>query len=292
MNNYPTDDTQTILGMGLDPTDIDTSSPFEDEAEEQEVAEFLGEPRTSIKYEAEPPQPIQYDLATQYLAENEKKALEVMARLLDEKYTAITKDNILEWSEALGAEEALKAHHLGGIEMLPEYYALFNLNSKTRAMMLTQLAVFAQLWKGITDSNDQTMEILTKKYEEKTELALEKMTRETISKFNIKAKEIEGVLNTYTDTIKIENEKLQGLVVKGENAYNGIEKAQQKALVAIEKQTGSFFETKFGDIVKAIKVSIKKDIARADITAKTHAIYIAGTVAIFVIGFGIGKVFH
>jgi len=241
------------------------------------------------------PEAIEATKVSNYLTEHEKRALAVMEQLLDEKYTAITKENILHWAEILGGDEAIKAHQLGGIDMLPEYYSLFNLSTKTRAMMLTQLSVYAELLKGINDSNDKVVSLLAKKYQAQTKTALEEASNKIVSGVEQQGKQTAEHLQNILTIVNKSKAELKKVLVDAENAKNGIEKAQEQALVAIERRVDKHLGDNLAKIASGVGSTMGKRLKEAqmkDIGLKTHLIYVAGSIITMLMGIGIGKFLH
>ena len=265
--------------------------PQQAEEELAQVEQFLRgnddqeQPKTELEA-------IEATKVSNYLTEHEKRAIAVMEQLLDEKYTAINKDNVLRWAEILGGDEAIKAHQLGGIDMLPEYYALFNLSTKSRAMMLTQLSVFAELLKSINDSNDKVVFNLAKKYQAQTKASLEEASKKIVSELEQKGSETIKQLQNILTTVNRSKDELQQLLIDSENAKNGIEKAQELALIAIERRIDKHLGENLAKIAGGVgsKMGSKlKEAQMKDIGLKTHLIYVVGSIITMLMGIGIGK---
>lgn len=265
--------------------------PQQAEEELAQVEQFLRgnddqeQPKTELEA-------IEATKVSNYLTEHEKRAIAVMEQLLDEKYTAINKDNVLRWAEILGGDEAIKAHQLGGIDMLPEYYALFNLSTKSRAMMLTQLSVFAELLKSINDSNDKVVFNLAKKYQAQTKASLEEASKKIVSELVQQGSETTKQLQNILTTVNRSKDELQQLLIDSENAKNGIEKAQELALITIERRIDKHLGENLAKIAGGVgsKIGSKlKEAQMKDIGLKTHLIYVFGSIITMLIGIGIGK---
>lgn len=265
--------------------------PQQAEEELAQVEQFLRgnddqeQPKTELEA-------IEATKVSNYLTEHEKRAIAVMEQLLDEKYTAINKDNVLRWAEILGGDEAIKAHQLGGIDMLPEYYSLFNLSTKSRAMMLTQLSVYAELLKSINDSNDKVVFNLAKKYQAQTKSSLEEASKKIVSELVQQGSETTKQLQNILTTVNRSKDELQQLLIDSENAKNGIEKAQELALIAIERRIDKHLGENLAKIAGGVgsKMGSKlKEAQMKDIGLKTHLIYVVGSIITMLIGIGIGK---
>lgn len=268
--------------------------PQQAEEELAQVEQFLRgnddqeQPKTELEA-------IEATKVSNYLTEHEKRAIAVMEQLLDEKYTAINKDNVLRWADILGGDEAIKAHQLGGIDMLPEYYALFNLSTKSRAMMLTQLSVFAELLKSINDSNDKVVFNLAKKYQAQTKASLEEASKKIVSELVQQGSETTKQLQNILTTVNRSKDELQQILIDSENAKNGIEKAQELALIAIERRIDKHLGENLAKIAGGVgsKIGSKlKEAQMKDIGLKTHLIYVVGSIITMLMGIGIGKFLH
>jgi hypothetical protein len=272
--------------------------PIQAEEELAEVEKFLLGNDEQEQHQEQPktePEAIEATKVSNYLTEHEQRAIAVMEQLLDEKYTAINKDNVLRWAEILGGDEAIKAHQLGGIDMLPEYYALFNLSTKSRAMMLTQLSVYAELLKGINDSNDKVVYHLAKKYQAQTKTALEDTSNKIVTEVEQKGKEILEQLQNILTIVNKSKSELKSTLIASENAKNGIEKAQEIALIAIESRVDKHMGenlAKMASLAGSKMGSKLKEAQMKDIGLKTHLIYVAGSLITMLIGIGIGKFLH
>ena len=272
--------------------------PIQAEEEIAEVEKFLLGNDDQEQHQEQPktePQAIEAQKVSHYLTDHEQRALAVMEQLLDEKYTAINKDNVLHWAEILGGDEAIKAHQLGGIDMLPEYYALFNLSTKSRAMMLTQLSVYAELLKGINDSNDKVVFHLAKKYQAQTKTALEDTSNKIVTEVEQKGNEILEQLQNILTIVNKSKSELKSTLIASENAKNGIEKAQEIALIAIESRVDKHMGENLAKMASLAGSTMGKRLKEAqmkDIGLKTHLIYVAGSIITMLMGIGIGKFLH
>lgn len=272
--------------------------PQQAEEELAKVEQFLLGNDDQEQHQEQPktePVAIEAPKVSDYLTDHEKRAVAVMEQLLDEKYTAINKDNVLHWAEILGGDEAIKAHQLGGIDMLPEYYALFNLSTKSRAMMLTQLSVYAELLKGINDSNDKVVYHLAKKYQAQTKTALEEASKKIVSEVEQQGSQTTEQLQNILTIVNKSKAELKKVLVDAENAKNGIEKAQEQALVAFEKRVDKHLGenlAKMASLAGSKMGSKLKEAQMKDIGLKTHLIYVVGSIITMLMGVGIGKFLH
>lgn len=280
-------------------TDLEeTFNDLDDELDEQErIATNIAngdDPEAEEVLVPTEPKPLSLDRASQYLTEQEKKVAELCEQLLAKHYTQITPDNILQWSEILGTDKAMEAHSLGGSDMLPEYYALFNLSTKSRAMMLVQLSVYAELMKAINDSNDMTIHLLATKFQQTIEKNLEKLTKEAVGTFQTAGTQTKNELTSILQTIDNSKTELKKVVAQGENARNGIQNAQKETLELIDNRIEKLFMDNLGKVVSKIASKVADKVDKEQwkaLEVKTWLITVGCSVGTFLLGLMAGKHF-
>jgi predicted CoA-binding protein len=266
----------------IDPTLLDFDEQPQEEKEEAQQA-----PTRAVKS-------ITLEAMSDYMSKNKKKAFEIMEDLVEQGYTAINEENYLEMKEVLG-DEVYKEIWANRTSMLPEHFDLINISNKSRAHTIAQLVVYADLMKGITQSNAQILEALA----DKLATRFEQSSTATVQSLEKNAEHLcKAILEDGTkilDQIKIEGTRVQNIMVQGENVQKDIREAEEKTMLRIESKITSCLDKNIEPIAIKMARKIGRDVFHAkfeDVKFKSKLYFglMAGT--FFVLGFAISKFFN